>query len=356
MLLYHCFSRVRNDLNNREIDRESLNILNSILGSGLLCTYEKIKVAIDPEADKEIASDTLGLPQSRCCFTLLNFEEIAKPLKRSLFQTKDEKSHVELFGDIGIGIDPIKARVLGILPTIYFAPIEHSEIGIAGLSTQFLYRLIEAREVFAALAYVEAKVGFIDYPEGRLEFPNIAKLEEDWGINLSHEGDLLEKLVDLSRFEAKKVLDLFEVDRIRAAGLFDFMSMLLSAFQTADSSFINSPLEFFAQREWRLLHHNRLGMSWLSIDSGEWHGGPPKAFQKECAEEAQRIIRSKIITKYSEPKSNSILKNTWMLCEVDGKPIQQYFQEIICPTRLLKEVKTIVSNYAGCSHIQVRAY
>ena len=73
-----------------------------------------------------------------------------------------------------------------------------------------------------------------------------------------YEEAVVSRINSLTARDAKKVFELFDTDRVIGWSLVDFLNMLLSLYQNADSTIDSEPLAFFfIKEEWRLIHHMR---------------------------------------------------------------------------------------------------
>lgn len=387
MLLYHSFSRPALGCALEDQVEINLQILDLILRIGLLLTYEPLHLLQDPIALRvtkaadaaqqreywRMVSNYVGrspsrsefrswsnnghvVDQSRACFTLLRREELFDPKPRTAYTSNDQrtwKSHVSLFGSFSIGIDPIEARSIGILPTNYFYPFYHSASGVVGLSNQFIFRLLDLQRICAVLAEIEAKVGRYEYDDGEeIDFPCSATLLDRWGITLN-DDEVAAALNDVTSTNARKIFELFSVDRVRACDLHDFIQMLLGAHQTSDSSLGISPLEFYQQREWRVIFHMRRDASlrWIPLASDDdavaLPNGPVKRWRAE--------VLCFLFEDENPDLGDPWLKNARILTHVEGNPFHELIREIVVPDYAEKRVRCLLQKN-NLSRIPVRTY
>jgi len=75
--------------------------------------------------------------------------------------------------------------------------------------------------------------------------------------------------IRLSVAQRRELFELFNTDREPALSLVGFIDMMLSLFQETDSYFDHSPLAFYQQREWRLIHHMRESAIWYCLGDSQ---------------------------------------------------------------------------------------
>src|SRR5690242_2488019 len=159
MKLFHAFPRPprraipSGPVSNPDSEK-GLDILRSILTHGLLCTPEKFKLFPNYNTQNKEKQQFLWdhqphdeIIQSRASFTLADALELSKEYELIQNQTATHAAHTDLFGDFAIGLDPIEARALGIMPTVYYYrhDVETVFARTAGLATQIIERLDEVR-------------------------------------------------------------------------------------------------------------------------------------------------------------------------------------------------------------------
>lgn len=357
MLLYHCFSRKRE---GQDSDAHSLRVLELILTYGLLCSHERVRFGLDPSSERYAARMATGkgheVDQSRICFTLLNREELTKKVDRTpTAGTTDFKAHTDIFGEIAIGLDPVEARQLGVMPTSYF----YDSVGgdrSPGVSAQIAYRLGELQTLCAVLAKIEARVGEYKYRRtgASVSFPNHAELSETFSISTEFEPEIEARLRRLGKSEAKRLFEYFNTDRVRAADLHDFLNMMLAAYQSTDNPERGAHLEFFLQREWRIIFHNRFGLEWFSLHNSEtkvntWRQPSGVILQ------AREAMRTFINEGRTVPLPERFFEHCWVLAAADGRHVRQFIREVVTPARLAEGVSILLSTF-GLAHLPVVTY
>jgi hypothetical protein len=252
MKLFHAFPRPshQTDSAGRVIRKPAtdedcwrgLEILQLILTHGLLCTPEKFKLYPNYNTENKEKQKFLQankphdeIVQSRACFTMVDTLELTKEYELSQSQLTYSVAHVDLFGEFAVGLDPIEARALGVMPTVYYY---RHDIGnpyrkTAGLGSQIVERLDEVRSLFSILSYIEAWEN--TSPDDGLIFPS-AEMLKRMRIQVRYQKEIEAELTKLKAQDAALINQLFNTDRVPAWNLVDFVEMMLSLYQTTDST------------------------------------------------------------------------------------------------------------------------
>lgn len=351
MKLFHAFPRPphRKDAEGKIVrdpptpadQRRALEVLRLILTHGLLCTPESFRLYPNYETENEEKLKFLQakthhdeIVQSRACFTLLNTLELTER-----HETRKE-AHTDLFGEFAIGLDPLEARELGIAPTVYYY---RNDMGAgsrrtAGLGSQIVERLDEIRSVFSVLSYVEAQANAgID----NVAFPSAEKLRE-MGIHIKFQKDIEATLARLTTQEAALIFRLFNTDRVPAWNLVDFIEIMLSLYQTTDSTIEDAPLAFFHQREWRLVHHMMPGLIWFglsnqSVGRDRW----AHEFRND-----RREIRSYLGSgsHRSESELAWYFDHCWVLAGTETRLFRDFVRQIVVPEEFCQAASDLVKS------------
>jgi hypothetical protein len=117
----------------------------------------------------------------------------------------------------------------------------HSRNARWGLETQIVQKLDEIRSLLVVMSHVEA-VGQID----AAFFPNRSKLE-DLGPTIEHEPAIQKLIGALERNKASRIVAFFNTDRAASYQLVDFVTILLSLYQSTDSSLTKEPWPSFGR-------------------------------------------------------------------------------------------------------------
>jgi hypothetical protein len=360
MKLFHAFPRPKHRIENGkkiltsisrvEASKKGLEILKLILECGLLCTPERFRLypnyATENPEKKAILNQGGNhdeIVQSRACFTLAESIDLSKEYVTAL-NGKSYTSHSESFGEFAIGLDPIEAREFGVLPTVYFyrQDIFSSARRTAGLGAQIVERLDEIRTVFSILSFIEAKAN-----SGGNEHPQVFPSEQilrEMGIGIKYQDKILKQLHSLKLEEAKAVYDLFDSDRSPAWNLVDFLKIMLSLYQTTDSTIDDSPLAFFHQREWRLVHHMMSGMNWFSL------GSHPMYRDHLVPEfrDARNTIK-KFLERQASALPASYYNNCWVFSGTSKIPFRNFIKEIVVPEECVVDAGKLVDSFSFLS-------
>jgi len=260
---------------------------------------------------------------------------------------KQQVAHVDLFGEFAIGLDPIEARLLGILPTVYYYK---QDIGgpsgrTAGLGWQIVERLDEARNVFSILSYLESWSN-----KGAQDdsiYPPAERLRE-MGVLIRQQPEIERELAKLKTKDAELILRLFDTDRVPAWNLVDFIEMLLSLYQTVDSTIADAPLAFFRQKEWRLIHHMTEHLAWFGLGQHKSYRNPLARTYSGAIHELRQFIQ----TSRNDP-SDWYLNHCWVLVSSDRKHFRDFVREIVVPEHYVKRAKALIDSlpFAGSAPV-----
>jgi hypothetical protein len=361
MKLFHSFPRppekstedsAATSLSHEERDELGFLILKSILKYGLVCTPERLKLYPDEQTSNPAKLDLLreGKPdylhvQSRFCTTLCDADELFKPKIRGLVPGpygpvragKKPTSHAALFGPWSIAFETSAARHIGFVPTFYFSPDDlmgrrFHGLGAPGLGLQIIHRLRELRELMIILAHIERSVRVGDHV--LVDAATLKSLD----LDLPLEPEIME---NISRLSLKKRADLvkhFNTDRESAVNLVGFIDMMLSLFQETDSTIDGEQLAFYQQREWRLIHHWRLGVRWYSL------GHQPPIRNPLAKERSTEIahIRGVLERCSGRERSESYFASCWVLETIDEMRPLDFIGSIIVPNEQLPRVRCLL--------------
>lgn len=359
MKLFHAFPRpphrkdperraVR-DLPTGEDRRKGLEILRLILTYGLLCTPEKFKLYPNYNTENKEKQRFLRenkphdeIVQSRACFTLVDTLELSKEYELSQGQPARHAAHIDLFGEFAIGLDPVEARALGIMPTVYYYrhDIDNLFTRTAGLGVQIVERLDEIRSLFAILSYIEAKAK--TGADGDMQFPG-SEVLRSMGIRVRYESTIEAELAKIKAKDASFIFRLFDTDRVPAWNLVDFVEIMLSLYQTTDSTIEDAPLAFFQQREWRLVHHMMEGLRWFGL------GNHPTYRNPLAMDFASAILEIKDFVRRTSPRKTEdhltwFFNHSWVLVGTAERRFRDFVREIVVPESFRKDVQGIVNS------------
>lgn len=353
MKLFHAFPRPphRTDSEKRVVrektsddDRlKGLEVLRLILTHGLLCTPEKFKLypnyntlnAEKQEILREKRHHDMVI-QSRACFTLADSLDLSKEYELLQDNQPQYASHTDLFGEFAIGLDPLDARELGIMPTVYYYrhDIENPYTRMAGLGSQIVERLDEIKCLFSVLSYIEAKA------HNQLPQPEILR---SMGVEVRYQKDIEAALAKLKPEDTELIFRLFNTDRVPAWNLVDFIGIMLSLYQTTDSTIEDAPLAFFQQREWRLVHHMMRGLTWFGIGDHPPARDPLANQFRYAKEEIKKFLYS-VFSKKGKHDLTWFFNHSWVLEGTDELHFRDYVREIVVPERFCEEAQNIVNS------------
>jgi hypothetical protein len=317
-----------------------LQIMSSLFDHGLLLTPEELSIPVNPASTRKNPPGPLKITQRRACFTLLEFEELFAPPRRETH----EVSHVGAFGEFAVGLDPVEARLLGVMPTFYYYHVlQNTELFEAdglpahargrdfstfGPSSELLFRLAEIRSLLVSLAHIEA----LGAPEDRAVYRTDRLLQKEF-IHDS-EPHVLKALSKLSPSTAKTLYSCIDTDRVPAWNLIEWLDILLNAFQVADSRDSISSLEYYQQREWRIIQlHSPFFDCYPLLRSSVSHN-------------LSRTIRRKIATVYETIANHAVTqgfrfdpRNTFLLAEAAGRPFGSFIRELVVPVSMVEDIE-----------------
>jgi hypothetical protein len=386
MKLFHAFPRPEHKTNSAgsvvrnpptdEDRRRGLEILRLILTYGLLCTPERFMLYPNYGTDNEEKRKYLeqGKPhdeiiQSRACFTLVNSLDLSKEYELSQNGQIRYSTHTDLFGEFAIGLDPVEAREIGVMPTVYYYRhnVRRSFETIAGLGGQIVERLDEIRNVFSILSHIEAIPHQGTEREELHPPPHELKRR---GIKIRYESDIEAELAKIKAEEAALIFRLFDSDRIPAWNMVDFIHIMLSLYQTTDSTIEDAPLAFFQQREWRLVLHMMEGLKWFSLGSHPENRDLWANDFKSARKEIRKFVlkdylykkrsRSRCLTRKDKKYLTWFFNNSWVLAGtyyrhfsdpekrgllyIKNQHFRNFVREIVVPENSYKEAKAIIDS------------
>lgn len=328
----------------RECDNtRGLAILQSILADGLACTSEALRSWTDPLRVERLGEKRelrFIARQTRSCFTLCTTEELARPHASVRFRDANGRvavrpaSHLDLFGSFGIALDPLRARRIGVMPTMYFYTVSGTQ---SGGPEDILHRLAEARQALTALHLVEERSRRVEIPWIDAPTPEGRASSEELGFFID-KAVIRERIDRISRREASFIFDIFDLDRRTSWQIVDKIDFILGLFQNTDSFLEDSPLSFYEQREWRLPYISQPNLGWYSLGEHPRCRDPDRPHNDCGAHRVRTILESA----KGRPLTSDEACATWVLFEVDNAPFATLIDEIVCPPAYKEEVENIV--------------
>ncbi|MBL9138660.1 MAG: hypothetical protein JNK85_22515 [Verrucomicrobiales bacterium] len=264
----------------------------------------------------------------------------------------EPQGHTESFGRFAIGLDTEEARRLGMVPVFYYyrpegphgMAVKSRPIIDGGISQRVLFRLAELRTLLIALAQVEARSN----PHSSVYMPCDALART--GLILEGEDRVAGELQALSTKAARKVFKLLDTDRVPAWNAAEWIELILSMFQTADSNQRSRHLAYFEQREWRIIQLRADGIICTPLDA--------QKASVLSADSAQRALYwgnaiEKLLLKYGgmrDSEAASFLRSSYLVeGTIDGdvrRPLRSYIREIIVPSIATKDAVDVIRSSA----------
>jgi hypothetical protein len=201
-----------------------------------------------------------------------------------------------------------------------------------------IHRLKELRELLILLATIERSITVDDFT-----LPG-EEILRALGLTLPFEDGIMRKIYGLAPDERERIFQLFNIDRELALNLVSFTEMMLSLYQETDSTIDGQVLAFYQQREWRLIHHMRVGMTWYCL------GNQPE-FRNPLAADRQleiRQLRENMGILTGRRLDEEYFRHCWVLEEVDSEPIKEYVTGIVAPGAAIHSIQERVRSL-GCT-------
>ncbi len=328
-LLFHAFpGPSRGSLSERQTTADlGIAQLDLMMRYGLLLTPEHLHIpkndaAVNREPPKK------DFRQARACFTLVeNREELWRNTR--LDEYGQPTSHVGLFGEFAVGIDPIRARELGAIPAIYF--YSGGDSAHARVSHEILFTLRELRSVAIALARLEAKARI----EGR-DTLDAATLDAV-GYVLDGDPIVRERIEAADHHSARAAVDLLDTDRRPAWNLVDWIDGMLDLFQTADSRHCPESLAYYHEREWRIAPLFSSGVRCRRLKVEKANG------EKELPAWV-RELRGKLLSIDRDFFSEEVLDDSVILHGTHDQTFFDFVEEIVCPAEAAAGVANVLQS------------
>lgn len=225
--LFHSFPRMARTHSEDEVEL-GVHILNSIVESGFLLVPEHTSYPFVRPNGLDYTDGT-DIDQLRCCFTLLDREEVVH--------------HAAKFGAFSIEFDVKFLRSIGAFPVIYIPQPVKGETGY--LETSIIGNNIvhQMRDIIVLLT----------------EIVSLSKLVERERANDSVElkFDTSRKSGSITLGQIDLVLDFLLGEKVSFSNLLEAAEFVCSMFYHADTSktekyFFDNDLRYYHQREWRL--------------------------------------------------------------------------------------------------------
>ncbi|MDF3432958.1 MULTISPECIES: hypothetical protein [unclassified Sulfitobacter] len=299
----HSFPRVSTSIASADPGKAGIEQLRSIFSNGIILTPENLDFPVDHENSMYDCPPETSVVQRRASFGLLAVKDAMLDEKRS-----------NLFGKFAIGLDTQAARRLGMLPTIYYYAAEcgtdQTLAGNKGVSHELLFRLAEIRRLLIAIAWLEAGAA-----ESDDEYFSKEKLTY-YDYVLNDEPNVWPAIQNVKRRHAARLHALLDTDRPPATALIGCLDLVLSLFQTADSSYERRHLDYYSQREWRIVAADTAGL--LCIPFSAAH---------------EKINSARMIFEFCRRFTGSTIEldDAFLLVSSDGVPFSSFISDVIVP-------------------------
>lgn len=327
-LFYHAFPRFRRGVDaQRDQMSKGVEVLESIFTLGLLLTPELLEIPPNPDSDSPEPPRT-QITQRRACFT---------HMERSAFLRST--THRSTFGRFAIGLRSDEARALGLLPTFYYyragrvngqaAPVSLLD---SGLSEQILYRLAEIRRLLIAVARIEAR----GMPH-RTAMKNEHYLKMH-GLWIDDEREVAKRIDSLPAVDAERMCEFLATERVLAWNLAEWMEIVLSVFQTADSHSGSDHLAYYAQREWRLVQIYVEGLLCIPLNRKQLANDDMISGElKEFAQHARSVLAG--IQRARDP---AYFDECSLLIGRNDRPFRDFIVDVVGPRQYQDEIAEVL--------------
>jgi hypothetical protein len=244
------------------------------------------------------------------------------------------------FGEFSIGIDSRDGRRLGVMPTLYYyradAPATGCAVSPEMVSEQMIVRLFELRALLIALAHVESETGLQRLrPRGR----EYLKRNQ---LTLDNESVVMRALGRLTKAKARGVMQLFATDRVDAWNLAEWVEILLSLFQTADSSSRDEHLAYFRQREWRVVQLYSDGLVCVPLNPSKWRiGSGVRKSSRPFLSSALKHLEA-LADRAALPFA---MRDCYLLARAAQKPFLHFISEIVVPPSSELRAKRLLDRF-----------
>ena len=336
-LLYHAFPGPSRGVRGEHPKGLDLGVaqLDLMMRYGLLLTPECLRIPPN-DAARNREPPKVEFRQARACLTLVESREELWQETR-LDEYGRPISHVRLFGEFAVGIDPIRARELGAVPVIYFYSGGDSAHG--RVSHEILFTLRELRSLAIALARLEAKAGI----EGR---DTLATATLDaLGYVLQGEPIVRERVDAAGPRSARTAVDLLDTDRRPAWNLVDMIDAMFDLFQTADSHSCPESLAYYHEREWRIAPLFTAGVRCrrLRVESASGEGELPPWVGE---------LRARLRSLDSDFFTEQVLDDSAILHGTHDRTFFDFVEEIVCPAECAAGVAELLGRHGDLRGIQ----
>lgn len=314
----HAFPRTskRHRASKDALESAGITQLRSVFENGIILTPEPFVFPVDHKNTIYDTAPETTVIQRRACFALLSIEDMM-----------GNQKHSDVFGNFAIGLRTNEARKLGILPTIYYYKSDLRDalniIEGRGISHELLFRLAEIRRILISIAWIEASANPKDqqyFSKEKLRF---------YDYTVDDEPNIWPMLDKIREREARKAFKLLDSDRPPASSLIGCLDLILSLFQTADSSYERRHLDYYSQREWRLVAAETDGIECIPLSKPH----------KKTTRAARAFYRAQ-----QETRSDISLEDAFLLVSSGGQKFSEFISDVVVPSTASDEASSIIGS------------
>ena len=354
--LFHCFPSRFAALNqpdkagNPALERKyascGLSILESILVNGMLLTPERIRIHRHPGSEQE-REPPIELSQTRASFTLSTLEALqaANPYSRA------NLSHLDMFGQFSIGLEPLAARDFDMAPVYYYYDVHREQTsscdpGSYPLIASLVHSLTETREILSVLALLErraATAGGGSAPSEERIAAQFDKAKIDLLYQTSSRASRIARAIEeLAPSEVGRVLRALDTDRRPFWNLVEAIDLMSGLLQRADSASLDTAMLYFSQREWRLVkvRSERVVGYDLVPDSHD------EVSEVATARSEQLRALQQVALLTGTRLDIDWLRKCWVVLASgrSNRHFRDYIRVVTCPRKCVQSVKALVSH------------
>ena len=312
LFFYHSFPRL--DGNKNRLIEKGLNILSSMVDSGLLLTPEKDDPTWQEERSNGFLSHSMSMVQNRICFTCLPQEKLPE--------------HEKDFGPFSLEFSYDNFRALGGLPVIYLPSSISPRNDLSNIGSALVARLGEIKKLLLRLS-------------DTLE--RLRKTPDKYGYVRISENKEVSKL-NCKVGAAEILLDALSSGIETPSTLVRAINGLANLLCPTDFPPNEDPLYNFRLREWRII----AGMGRLN-EKGEYKEITRKPENGEI-ETLKKIdpdffeTKKRVLDKKGRlGKEKTIAEISRFYSKLNGRFVLNYARRLIVPDEAVKNALQIVS-------------
>ena len=305
---FHSFPRLRAGESQSLQLAKGVKIARSLLDNGLLLTPENFEIPITTN-DGTIV-DSFKATQRRACFTEL--------------EPKSLPEHSTMFGPFSLAYEIPDLRRLGAMP-VFYIPLQNDEEYLSGLPMEVFGGVIDVSRLLGQLLAIRNQLS--NSPQFGLEY-------REKIINFNcQDSDAIRSFINI----------LFDCAGTDAEATDLKLRTLASCFYPTENLRYTKPLDYYRQREWRIL-----GSSLLFNDQPIFHSATPKQVEQLLA--IDRNYFSKQITFFDPSEGigveikDSIANRSHFFRQIGSLDVIGLAQYLVLPDNVDVE-STLISEY-----------